>query len=453
MAPLDELRAALPADSLVTDRDIVDGYRADRSHGPEPGWPIAVVRAGSTADVQATLRWASTHRVPVVPRGAGTGLSGGSRAIEGCITLSTERMRTIDVDIGAQVAVAGPGALNGDVKQAAAAYGLWYPPDPSSFEICSIGGNVVTNAGGLCCLKYGVTTDYVLGLEVVLADGRVLRLGGRTVKDVVGYDLKRLFTGSEGTLGMITDVVLRLCPAPPPKTTMIATFPEAVSAGRAVTDLRVRTRPAVLEFMDATALSAVDRHTHMGIDPTCGALLLGASDLGGQGGRDEVAVMAAACEARGADYVAVTEDPDEGELLMAFRRMAIPAVEQIGSVLIEDVGVPLDRIAELVAAVQEVAARQATTIAVIGHAGDGNFHPLVVFDADDPASIQRAERAFGEVMEAGLALGGTISGEHGVGTLKRPWVRAQLGDDVAEVMRAVKLALDPLGILNPGKAL
>ena len=450
---LDELRAALAPDTVVTDRDIVDGYRADRSHGPDPGWPLAVVRAASTADVRSTLRWASEHRVPVVPRGAGTGLSGGSCAVDGGITLSTERMRSIAIDTAAQVAVVQPGALNGEVKRAAAAQGLWYPPDPSSFEICSVGGNVATNAGGLCCLKYGVTTDYVLGLEVVLADGRVLRLGGRTVKDVAGYDLKRLFTGSEGTLGIVTEIVLRLRPAPPAHTTVVATFADAVAAGRAVTAIRSRTRPAVLEFMDATALEAVDRHAHMGIDPGCGALLLGASDVGGAAARQEVAVMAAACEAEGADYLASTEDPDEGELLMACRRMAIPAVERLGSVLIEDVGVPLDRIAALVGAVQGVAAKWETTIAVIGHAGDGNFHPLVVFDGSDPDAVERAERAFGAVMEAGLALGGTITGEHGIGTLKRPWLRAQLGDDVLDVMRSIKAALDPLGILNPGKAL
>ena len=252
---LGELRDALGGDGLVTDRDVMDAYRFDRSHGDEPGWPMAVVRAASTTDVQATLRWAHAHRVPVVPRGAGTGLSGGSSAIDGCITLSTERMRSIEVDRAAQLVVSGPGALNVEVKEAAAAHGLWYPPDPSSFEICSIGGNVATNAGGLCCLKYGVTTDYVLGLEVVLADGRALRLGGRTVKDVAGYDLKRLFTGSEGTLGIVTQVTMKLRPPPPPKTTMVATFAEAVAAGRAITDIRSLCRPAVLEFMDATAIA------------------------------------------------------------------------------------------------------------------------------------------------------------------------------------------------------
>jgi glycolate oxidase len=449
---LAELGALLPDGALVVDADVIDGYRFDRSGGTqEPGWPIAVVRATCTADVQTTLRWATAHRVPVVPRGAGTGLSGGSVAVDGCITLSTERMRGIEIDTAAQLAVVGPGVLNGELKAAAAEHGLWYPPDPSSFEICSIGGNAATNAGGLCCLKYGVTTDYVLGLEVVLADGRVLRLGGRTIKDVAGYDLKRLFVGSEGTLGVITEVTVRLQPLPGPKTVMVAMFADAVAAGRAITAMRTRTRPAVLEFMDATAVAAVERQTRMGIDPACRALVIAASDLGPAAAAEEVGVMVGCCEAEGAMEVAFTDDPAEGEQLMAARRMAIPAVEKLGTVLIEDVGVPLDRIAELVAGIAKVAERHATTIAVIGHAGDGNFHPLVVFDRSDEDTTARALRAFGDVMDLGLALGGTITGEHGIGTLKRPWAASQLGDDILDVTRRIKEALDPLGILNPGK--
>ena len=206
---LDELVAALGDDVVVVDPDVVDSYRFDRSNGPEPGRALAVVRARSTADVQAALRWASAHRVPVVPRGAGTGLSGGSTAVDGCITLSTERMREIRIDPQAMTATVQPGLLNAEVKAAAREHGLWYPPDPSSFEICSIGGNLATNAGGLCCVKYGVTSDYVLGLEAVLADGRAVRLGGTTVKDVAGYDLKRLYTGSGGLFGRLLEVTVQ----------------------------------------------------------------------------------------------------------------------------------------------------------------------------------------------------------------------------------------------------
>jgi glycolate oxidase len=433
--------------ALVTDPDVVDGYRFDRARTVVPGKPLCLVRAADTADVQAVMRVATRFRVPVVPRGAGTGLSGGSTAVDGAITLSTERMRTIAVDPAGLTVTVGPGLLNAEVKAAAREHGLWYPPDPSSFEICSIGGNLATNAGGLCCVKYGVTTDYVLGLEVVLADGRAVRLGGRTIKDVAGYDLKRLFVGSEGTLGIITEATLRLRPLPPPATTVVGTFADVVDAGRAVTAVMADVRPAALELMDRAAVTAVESVRPMGLGPDVGALLLGQSDAG----LAECEAMGAAFEAAGATYVAVTDDPDEGELLMGARRMAIPCVEQLGAVLIEDVGVPIPRIPDLIAAVERVAARRQTLVPVIGHAGDGNFHPLVTFDAGDPGATARAELAFDEIMEAALALGGTVTGEHGIGTLKVRHLADQLGPDVLDLTRRVKEALDPLGLLNPGK--
>ena len=446
----DALRAlyeALPDGALVTDPDIVEGYRHDRATTVRSGLPLALVRAVTTADVQATLRVASAHSIPVVPRGAGTGLSGGASAVDGAITLSTERMRTITIDPTAMVAVVQPGLLNAEVKTAAREHRLWYPPDPSSFEICSIGGNLATNAGGLCCVKYGVTTDYVLGLEVVLADGRAVRLGGRTIKDVAGYDLKRLFVGSEGTLGIITEATLRLRPLPPPSTTIIGTFADVVTAGEAVIAVMSGVRPAALELMDAAAVAAVEAVRPMGLDPAIGAPLLAQVD----GAPDEAATVVACFEAAGASYVAVSNNPEEGELLMGARRMAIPCVERLGTVLIEDISVPIPRIPELVAAVVAIAERHATAIPVIGHAGDGNLHPLVTFDATDPEATARAEAAFGDVMDVALALGGTVTGEHGVGTLKARHLARQLGPDVMEITRAVKAALDPHGILNPGK--
>ena len=432
---------------LVVDPDVMAGYGIDRATMVEPGQPLAVVRARDTADVQAVLRVASRFGVPVVPRGLGTGLSGGSTAIEGCITLSTERMRSLAIDAAAMVATVGPGIRNAELKEAAAEEGLWYPPDPSSFEICSIGGNLATNAGGLCCVKYGVTTDYVLGIEVVLADGRAVRLGGRTIKDVAGYDLKRLFVGSEGTLGIITEAVLRLRPPPPPASTVVATFASLEDAGRAVTGIVADLRPAALELMDRAAMAAVERVQPMGLDPDAAALLLARTDAGG----DEAQRISAACEVVGATYVAHTDDVDEGEMLMGARRMAIPCVERLGTVLIEDVGVPIPRIPELLVAVEAIAERHRTAIPVIGHAGDGNFHPLVTFDATDPDATARAEAAFDDVMEAALALGGTITGEHGVGVLKARHLVSQLGPDVMDLTRRVKHALDPEGILNPGK--
>lgn len=406
-----------------------------------------MVRATATADVVAALRIASAHGIPVVTRGAGTGLSGGSSAIDGGIVLSTERMRSISVDPMAMTATVQPGLLNVEVKAAAREHGLWYPPDPSSFEICSIGGNLATNAGGLCCVKYGVTTDYVLGLEVVLADGRVLRLGGSTIKDVAGLDLKRLFVGSEGTLGVITEATLRLRPPPPPAVTIAGTFADVVAAGVAVAATVAACRPAALELMDAAAVAAVERVRPMGLDPDIGALLLAQVD----GDPAEADVVADAFRSAGATYVAVSTDPDEGEMLMAARRMAIPCVERLGTVMIEDVGVAVPRLPELVAAVAEIAERHATSIPVIGHAGDGNLHPLVCFDPTDPAAVERAHVAFDEVMAAALALGGTVTGEHGIGSLKARHLDDQVGPDVMAVSRSIKAALDPHGILNPGK--
>ena len=447
---LDELAAVLPEGALVTDPDVMDPYRRDRAETVVPGKPLAVVRATSVADVQAVLRFASAHRVAVVPRGAGTGLSGGSSAVDGAITLSTEKLRQLHVDPVAMVAVVGPGLLNAEVKAAAAEHGLWYPPDPSSFEICSIGGNLATNAGGLCCVKYGVTTDYVLALDVVLADGTLVHLGGRTIKDVAGYDLKRLFVGCEGTLGVIVGATLRLRPLPPPATTLVATFADVVAAGQAVVDVVGRVRPAALELMDRASVAAVEAARPMGLDTGVGALLLARSDAGGSKA-EEVGWITEACEKAGATYVAATDDEDEGEMLMAARRMAIPAVERLGTVLIEDVGVPIPQIPHLVAAVEAVAERNRTAIPVIGHAGDGNLHPLVTFDRHDPDAAARAAVAFDEVMECALRLGGTVTGEHGIGTLKARHLAEQLGPDVLRITRAVKAALDPDGILNPGK--
>jgi glycolate oxidase len=438
------LAAALSDGALVTDPDVMDGYRFDRASTVVPGRPVAVVRAADTADVQVTLLVAAAFGVPVVARGAGTGLSGGASALDGAITLSTERLRALAVDPSSMTATVGPGLLNVEVKAAAREHGLWYPPDPSSFEICSIGGNLATNAGGLCCVRYGVTGDYVLGIEVVLADGRAVRLGGRTVKDVAGYDLKRLFIGSEGTLGVITEATLRLRPAPPPTGTVVASFDDLATAGRAVQAITPRLRPTVLELMDRSAVAAVESVRPMGLDAV-GALLLAQGDAG----TGECEAMAGAFAAAGATYVAATDDAEEGELLMGARRMAVPCVERLGTVLIEDIGVPIPHIVELVTAIEEAAARHDTRVPVIGHAGDGNLHPLVTFDASDVT--ERARRTFDEILDAALRLGGTVSGEHGIGSLKARYLAAQLGPDVMALNRRVKAALDPHGILNPGK--
>jgi glycolate oxidase len=453
MADLDELIAALPADTVLTDPDVLAGYRQDWARDPDAGTPRAVVRAGSTADVQAVLRWASAYRVPVVPRGAGSSLSGGSTAVDGGITLSMERMRQVHIDPVLRVAVAQPGAFNAAVKAAAAGHGLWYPPDPSSFEICSIGGNAATNAGGLCCVKYGVTTDYVLGMEVVLADGTAVRLGGPRLKDVAGLSLTKLFVGSEGTLGVITEVTLRLLPAPPPACTLVGVFPSIESAADAVVAITARLRPSMLELMDNGSINAVEDMVKMGLDRSAGALLIARSDAPGGAASDEVEQMRAACAANAAGELFTTSDLDEGESFVAARRAAFPAMERMGTLLLEDVGVPVPQLPALVHGVREIAEARETHIVLVAHAGDGNTHPIIAYPPGDQAAEARARRAFGEIMDLAIGLGGTITGEHGVGRLKAPWLPAQVGPDVMALTRRVKDALDPEGILNPGVVL
>jgi glycolate oxidase len=450
---LGQLVAALPPDTVLVDPDILATYRQDWARDPDAGTPLAVVRANCTEDVQEVLRWASAHRVPVVPRGAGTSLSGGSTAVDGGITLSTERMRSIAIDPATRVAIAQPGAFNAEVKAAAAAHGFWYPPDPSSFEICSIGGNAATNAGGLCCVKYGVTTDYVLGMQVVLADGTAVRLGGPRLKDVAGLSLTKLFVGSEGTLGVITELTLRLLPAPPVASTLVASFARMEDAADAVVAITGQLRPSMLELMDNGSINAVEDVVQMGVDREAGALLLARSDSPGAAAVAEIAQMAAACAKAGAGEVFTTDDPDEGESFTAFRRAAFPAMERMGTLLLEDVGVAVPELPALVHGIGEIARRRDTTIVVVAHAGDGNTHPIIAYPPGDAPAEARARVAFGEVMELALSLGGTITGEHGVGRLKAPWLGAQLGPDVMALTRRIKDALDPDGILNPGVVL
>ena len=445
-ALIDELGAGV----VVTDPEILASYRHDWARDPDAGMPLAVVRPTSTEQVQTVLRWASAHLVPVVPRGAGTGLSGGATAVDGGIVLSTEKMREITVDPVTRTAVAQPGLLNVEVKKAVAAQGLWYPPDPSSYEICSIGGNIATNAGGLCCVKYGVTTDYVLGMQVVLADGTAVRLGGPRLKDVAGLSLTKLFVGSEGTLGVVTEVTLRLLPPQPTTATVVATFDSEEAATSSVVAITGKIRPSMLEFMDAVAINAVEDKLRMGLDRNAAAMMVAASDDRGPTGAQDAEFMAQVFTDAGATECFSTDDPVEGEAFVAARRLAIPAVEAKGSLLLEDVGVPVPKLADLVGGVAKIAADAGLMISVIAHAGDGNTHPLIVYDASDAAMTARAHKAFGDIMDLAISLGGTITGEHGVGRLKKPWLAGQLGPEAMALNRRIKDALDPDGILNPG---
>ncbi|MCL2581526.1 MAG: FAD-binding protein [Streptosporangiales bacterium] len=444
----------LSAGALVTDPQVIEGYRRDQAAIVPAGRPLGVVRAASVEDVSAALAWASGHQVPVVPRGAGTGLSGGANAIDGCLVVSTEKLTAIRVvDAANSCAVAEAGVINADVGRAAAKAGLFYPPDPGSFEISTIGGNLATNAGGMRCVKYGVTRDSVLGLEAVLADGTVLATGsGGARKNVAGYDLTSLLIGSEGTLGIITSATLRLRPLPPrPPVTFAATIPELPQAGHVVAAIGASgVTPSLLEFIDNPTINAIEDYRRMDLDRSAAGLLIGQAD--GVSADEDVAAMMKCCEEAGAVDVLRSDSAEEAESLLAARRLAAPAVMATGPTIIDDVCVPPGRLTAMLEEVQRVSRDSGLTIAVTAHAGDGNLHPALMLPSLEDDVVARAMEAGERLCRRAVELGGTITGEHGVGALKQPWVSGQLGPAALAAHRAIKAALDPAGILNPGRA-
>nr|WP_296769835.1 FAD-linked oxidase C-terminal domain-containing protein [Rhodococcus sp. (in: high G+C Gram-positive bacteria)] len=440
-----ELDAAF-GDKAVFDPVTLAAASIDRSGWEPEGAPAAVVYAESAADVSELLVLAGRFGVAVVTRGAGTGLSGGAVARNGEVVLSLERMnRILEISETDQVARAQAGVITIDIDNAAAEVGLRYAPDPGSVGISTIGGNIATNAGGLRCAKYGVTKDSVLGLEVVLADGRIISTGGRTVKGVAGYDLTSLLVGSEGTLGVVTEATLRLRPAPASTDTIAAFFgsvTEAAAAASAITAAGVQ--PSVCELLDSACLRAIDAHQGTSLSKRGNAFLLVQSD--GPGSRAEAELI----EKILAPIAAVerSDDPDE---LVRVRRGALPALEQLGRVLIEDVAVPRSRLGAMTEAIVEIADKHHVTVATMAHAGDGNLHPIFVVPGGEiPAEVWDAAS---EVFATALALGGTLTGEHGVGLLKQRWLGDELGSDVGGLMHGIKAVFDPQGILNPGKAI
>ena len=447
------LEGVLPPGRLVTDPDVMAAYARDEALWAPSGTPAALVRAESTEDVHAVVAVCAERGAPVVPRGAGTGVSGGANAIDGCVLLSLERMnRILEIDPVERLAVVQPGVVNDDLRAACAGQGLWYPPDPASSPWSTIGGNVATNAGGVCCVKYGVTRDYVLAVEAVVGRGEVVRLGRRTAKGVVGYDLCGLMVGSEGTLGVVTEVTVRLRGARAPERTVVGFFGSLTAAGEAVSAVTgAGLVPSALELVDRHCLEAVDAWRAMGLSADAEVLLLGRTDTPGRAGEEEARRMADLFSAAGATWSAASTDEEEAEALFAARRLAYPALERLGPVLTEDVCVPRALVPEMLARIEEIARRNQTRIANVAHAGDGNLHPLILAPAGDEAARVRAQRAFDEIVDDALALGGTVTGEHGVGLLKKRGLYAELGDTVVAMHDAIKNALDPAGIFNPGK--
>jgi glycolate oxidase len=436
----------------VADPDIKATYAVDQSVGAQAPDHFEVVRARDLADVVEVMRWAHETRTPVVPQGARSCLTGGSVAVEDGVVLNVEAMDTVStIDPLEGLAVVGPGILNKALKDAAAAQGLFYPPDPASSAFCTIGGNVATNAGGLCCVKYGVTANYVQALQVVLPGGEVVRTGHRTAKGVAGLDLTGLFVGSEGTLGVVTEVTTRLIPAPDPALTALATFDSLEAASRAIVALRrERHRPNLVELLDRGAIGAIQALADYGFPDDCAAVILVQSDRPGHTSED-VQRYAALLTDAGAVDVATADDPDEADLLLAGRRALSPALEAKGPRYLEDVCVPVGRLTELIERGQAIAARRGLEVVMAGHAGDGNLHPSIFFDPTVEGSQATAKAAFTEVVEAALEMGGTITGEHGVGTLKAPWLPMELGEAEMARQRGIKALFDPRGILNPGR--
>jgi len=454
------LSRALPDQRLVVDRDVLASLSHDDAEWAPVGHAAVALRAHTEAEVQAAVRVCADLRVPIVARGAGTGLSGGANAVDHCLVLDLSKMdAVVEIDADNLLCVVQPGIVNDDLKAILRERGLWYPPDPASAAWSTIGGNVATNAGGLCCVKYGVTRDYVLGMRAVVGGpagyGTAVRLGRRTSKGVAGYDMAGLMVGSEGTLGIVTEVTLRLRPALPgiPRT-VVGAFGSLVDAGRAVAAVTRRgLTPSALELLDRECLQAVEDWKHLGLEADAAALLLARVDTPGDSGEVEAQAVVAAFEEGDPLWAVVSTDDAEAEALFDARRLAYPALERLSPVLTEDVCVPRSSVPQMLGQLEEIAARHGVRMATIAHAGDGNLHPLLLTPPGDDAAREAAQAAFEEMLDAAIALGGTVTGEHGVGILKRDGMRRELDPASVLLQQAVKQALDPLGIFNPGKVL
>jgi len=416
--------------------------------------PGGVVFPHTTGEVVRCVRVASEHRVPIVTRGSGTGLSGGSIPRADSLVLCLARMNAIlEVDARNLTIRAQAGVITQKIDEAANAHGLFYPPDPGSMRVSTIGGNVAENSGGLRGLKYGVTRDYVLGLQVVLPDARVAHLGNKCVKDVAGYSLKDLFIGSEGTLGVVTEVLLKVLPKPTARRTMLALYDRIEDAAETVSAIiAARIIPCTLEFLDRVTARCVEEFAHVGLPTDCEAILLMETDGHPAAVVDEAERMSAIARAHGAREVRAARDEAEAVTLAAARRSAFSALaRQRPTTILEDVTVPRSELVSMVSFIAATAASHGLQIGTFGHMGDGNLHPTFLTDERDADEMQRVHHALDAIVARTLELGGTITGEHGVGLAKKAWLRKQMGDDSYELMRQIKQTLDPAGLLNPGK--
>lgn len=447
MGLLEELREILGVQaSLIDDPEIIASYSRDQSQLATHGDALVVLIAKNELEISKTLRFANSHKIPVVARGAGSGLSGGANAVSGGIVISLEKMNQIlNIDEVNQIARVEPGVINLDLDREVSKLNLAYLPDPASREWSTIGGNVATNAGGMCCVKYGVTANHVRAVRLVMADGEVITVGNPLKKSVTNLDLLHLIVGSEGTLGIVTEIVVSLSTRPKPATTLIATFAGLDSAMKAIPEL-VALGPSMLEVLDDTTLQAVEEWKPLGFEGV-GTVLIMQSDESAE----LCASGAAIAEKHGAIDATYSDDPKDSSDLIQVRKLAYPALERKGIALLDDVCVPISQISNLVSKVKEISEQSKLLIGIFGHAGDGNMHPTIVYDHGDTEAEQRAQSAFNAIISVAQALGGTASGEHGIGSIKVEAARSESGERILELQRAIKRIFDPNGILNPGK--
>ena len=450
---LNKLRDIVGAENVLTSREDLIPYAFDGTAAMKE-MPGSVVFAVSTEQISAVLKLANDTETPVVTRGSGTGLSGGSVPAADCIVLCTVKMGAIlEVDAANLTMTVEPGVTTIQIAEAAEKAGLFYPPDPGSMKISTIGGNVAENSGGLRGLKYGVTRNYVMGMEVVLPDGEVMRLGNKCVKDVAGFSLKDVMVGSEGTLGVITKVLLRLIPKPAAKKTMVATFDAMDAAAQTVSDIiAAQIIPCTLEFLDRTTIHCVEDFAKVGLPLDCEALLLMETDGHPAAVAEEASKMEELAKANGAMEVRVARDAAEAAQLATARRSAFSALARLApTTILEDATVPRSELAHMIRFVAEVAKKYELKIGTFGHMGDGNLHPTFLTDERNEAEIHRVHEAFKEIFDEAIRLGGTITGEHGIGLAKKEFLPKFAGAAQMRVMRELRKALDPKGILNPGK--
>ena len=447
MNQIEELAKLLGADaSFITDPDITLSYSRDQAPFAQSAPPRAVLLAKNAEQISTTLRFANQHKIPVVTRGAGSGLAGGATSSADSIVISLEKMnRIIDIDTENLIARVEAGVINLDLDTKVKEFGLAYLPDPASRDWSTLGGNAATNAGGMCCVKYGVTSSHVRAAQVVLASGEIIEIGKATKKSVTTYDLLHLFIGSEGTLGIMTELTLNLVVRPQPPATMIATFASITDAASAATQL-LKFKPSMLEIVDQTTLKAVEAWHPLGFE-IAGSVLLMQLDENPHLCAEALNV----CRKFNLIDGVHSEDPADSADLIRVRKMAYPALERMGATLLDDVALPINKIAEFVERVEKLSASSGLAIGIFGHAGDGNMHPTIVHDHGDQAAARLAQKVFGEIVAIAQSLGGTASGEHGIGSIKSTMVQSEISETVMNLQREIKRVFDPHSILNPGK--